>query len=59
MTAANRWEHKSEKEKLIWRLAHTASALTDAIRKASEMDDEEFATEYLRQQAAAGRELLK
>lgn len=54
------WEHKSEKDKLIWKLAHTASALTDAIRVAAEIDDDdEFVVSYLRQKAAVGQELLK
>lgn len=57
--AASRWEEKSERDKLIWQLAHTAHALNDAIRAAIEIEDEEFAVQHLRNAAEVGRELLR
>ena len=49
----------SYRDYLIWTAAHTAHALTEAIRMALDMQDEEYAILHLEAQLAVARELAK
>lgn len=52
-------EKMSYRDYLVWQVGHTIACLSDGLRMAMDMNDEEYAVDVLEGKMKTSRELLK